>query len=813
MSRARTAILAGAVLVLTLFAWTGTAQAAVAERVSVASDGTQGDGRSGSQYAFGPSLAVSADGRYVAFESQATNLVTGDTNAVGDIFVRDRDTGTTTRVSVSSSDVQGNGDCSSPSISADGRYVAFNSAASNLVSGDTNARNDVFVRDRDTGVTTRVSLTSGGAQANGHSGYLSLSADGGHVAFASEATNLVSGDTNGWYDVFVRDLGGGVTTRVSVATGGAQANGPSGYPSLSADGGYVAFSSDATNLVAGDTNAKTDIFVRNRTGVSTTRVSVASSGTQAVLECDYPCISADGRYVSFRSYAFNLVTGDWNGIHDAFLHDRLNGTTELVSRSSDGSQYNDGIYNPPTISADGRYVAFNGFVRDRTTGATTRVVTASDGGDPNYGIGRLFVTGDGGRVAFPSTATNLMVGDTNGESDVFVASVEWTPVVSSVSPTTGSVGGTNSVTISGNNFLDVTAVTFGGTPATDFTVVNPSRITATAPAQGPGSVQVQVTTGFGATADTTADNYTYSLPTITGVAPNHGSSEGGNTVVITGTYFSGASAVTFGGTPATGYNVDSATQITATSPAHAVGAVQVQVTTGGYSTSNVTADDYTFYLPPTITVIDPVTGPVPGGTVVTITGTAFQGLTGPGAVTFGGKNALSYTVDSTTQITATAPYHVAGAVRVQVINGGGSTPDTGADDYTYVADPSSPLQAHERVSLDSAEAQGNSDSGFPATSGDGRYVAFASNASNLALGDTNGVVDVFVRDRETGATERVSVATDGTQGGKESGDPAISADGRYVAFCVGCDESGAGDTNGWTDIFVHDRRDRAPPSG
>jgi Tol biopolymer transport system component len=398
-------------------------------RVSVASDGAQGN--SGS---WCPS--ISADGRYVAFQSYASNLVPGDTNGVLDVFVHDRLTGQTTRVSVASDGTQGNGDSGCPSISADGRYVAFASLASNLVPGDTNGTWDVFVHDRLTGQTTRVSVASDGAQGNSGSWCPSISADGRYVAFQSYASNLVPGDTNGVLDVFVHDRLTGQTTRVSVASDGAQGNGDSECPSISADGRYVAFQSYASNLVPGDTNLVRDIFVHDRLTGQTTRVSVASDGTQGNDHSRFPSISADGRYVAFASLASNLVPGDTNGKQDIFVHDRLTGQTTRVSVASGGAQGN-GDSEFPSISADGRYVAFQSyasnlvpgdtnlvpdiFVHDRLTGQTTRVSVASDGtqGD-SYSFGSS-ISADGRYVAFASYASNLVPGDANGDIDVFIA--------------------------------------------------------------------------------------------------------------------------------------------------------------------------------------------------------------------------------------------------------------------------------------------------------------------------------------------------------------------------------------------------------
>ncbi len=418
-------------------------------RVSVASDGTQSNNDS-----YNPS--ISADGRFVAFESEATNLVSGDTNNFRDIFVHDRQTGQTTRVSVASDGTQSNQHSYNPSISADGRFVAFESVASNLVSGDTNNHPDIFVHDRQTGQTTRVSVASDGAQANDFSSNPSISADGRYVAFISVANNLVSGgdtepptlpsttslpnntasgDTGVDHDVFVHDRQTGATTLVSVAMDGSEGNGYSEEVSISADGRYVAFRSGASNLVSGDTNNHPDIFVRDLQTNQTTRVSVASDGTQANNFSFEPSISADGRYVAFMSWADNLVSGDTNSDWDVFVHDRQTGATIRVSVATGGGQAA-GRSQSPSISADGRYVAFASsasnlvsgdtnnhpdiFVHDRQTGVTMRVSVASDGTQTFVFSFDPSISADGRYVAFGSEADNLVSGDTNGRYDIFV---------------------------------------------------------------------------------------------------------------------------------------------------------------------------------------------------------------------------------------------------------------------------------------------------------------------------------------------------------------------------------------------------------
>jgi Tol biopolymer transport system component len=305
--------------------------------------------------------SVSGDGRYVAFESGATNLVPGDTNGHYDVFVRDRQTRRTTRASLGAQGAQGNDDSYVPSVSAGGRYVAFYSEASNLAPGEAGEHGDVFLHDGETGATERVSVTSTGGPAKGWSWYPAVSADGRYVAFSSTAPDLVAQDTNGQADVFVRDRQTGATERISVSSAGLQANGRSGFVSISGDGQYVAFDSDASNLVPGDTNGHLDVFVYDRRTRTTERVSVSSHGAQGHSASAHPSLSADGRYVAFSSYASNLVPDTW-GI---FVHDRRTGTTEHVSTMPErGHRY----YEMPAISADGRYIAFLSETVDRGPG-------------------------------------------------------------------------------------------------------------------------------------------------------------------------------------------------------------------------------------------------------------------------------------------------------------------------------------------------------------------------------------------------------------------------------------------------------------
>ena len=387
--------------------------------VSVASDGILGDDRSSD-------VSLSASGRFVAFASAATNLVGGDSNGWSDIFVHDMQNGETSRVSVAGDGTQGDGDSWSPAISADGRFVAFASSATNLVDGDTNDAPDIFVHDRQTGEIAMVSVAGDGTQGNLDSLQPAISANGSLVAFYSWADNLVPADGNGTVlDIFVHDRQTKETMLVSVASDGTQGNGNSISPAISADGRFVAFESEATNLLGdpvNDENVVSDIFVHDRLSGETTRVSVSGNGSESNGPSYSPAISADGRFVAFESPAGNLVDGDTNGTYDVFVHDRQMGETTMVSMAGDGAQGNlDSLQ--PAISADGRFVAYyifeNAvFLHDRQTGTTTPVSKTAQGTlvDGSFPA----ISGDGHLVAFESDAGNLVEGDTNNEQDIFV---------------------------------------------------------------------------------------------------------------------------------------------------------------------------------------------------------------------------------------------------------------------------------------------------------------------------------------------------------------------------------------------------------
>ena len=320
-----------------------------------------------------PSLAT--DGSAVAFRSNL-GIAGGSAQAV----VKTLGSGAFTIASAAADGTRGNQDTSDVSLSGDGRTVAFATRSTNLAPNDTNGSSDVFVRDLTTGTLTRASTAADGSQADAGSVLASMSVDGRHVAFQSDATNLVAGDTNGVTDVYVKNLTTGAITRASTAADGSQGNGVSTGASLARDGNLVAFVSRADNLVAGDTNLSADVFVKNLTTGAVTRVSTASDGTQSSGDATgIARISADGTKVAFTSFADNLVPGDTNLSTDVFVKDLTTGALTRVSTAADGTQSNGANFVSPTLSADGS------------------------------------------RVAFDSRASNLVPNDTNSVDDVFVA--------------------------------------------------------------------------------------------------------------------------------------------------------------------------------------------------------------------------------------------------------------------------------------------------------------------------------------------------------------------------------------------------------
>jgi Tol biopolymer transport system component len=382
---------------------------------------------------------LSPDGRYVVFQSSASNLVAGDFNGRQDIFRHDLATATTELVSVALTGNSGNGIAVQPDVSQDGRYVVWSTDASNLVTGDTNGTWDVFLRDMVAGTTTLLSRDHLGNLASARSDGPRITPDGRYVVFESDA-DLVPADSNGLKDVYRLDRQTSQLTLVSVTAAGVQGDGWSYHGAISHDGRRIVFTSGATTLVAGDTNNQVDMFLKDLVTGTLTRVNVSSTGVQANNESTWPSISGNGEVVTFCSAASNLIPVDTSGNWDLFAYDVATATTTRLNVQPNGLQANSYVRSPTGLSFDGSLVVFaslstnlvagdtNGkqdiFLRDRAAGVTSRVSLDTTGGEPDGDSFVPHMTPDGRVVTYTSDASDLVAGDSNGRRDIFAANLD-----------------------------------------------------------------------------------------------------------------------------------------------------------------------------------------------------------------------------------------------------------------------------------------------------------------------------------------------------------------------------------------------------
>lgn len=424
---------AGALVILAC----GPALAAETTRISLTSDGGQANGESV------PS-SVSFDGRYVVFSSVATNLVSGDANDASDVFLRDNDTKETVRISRGRNGAEANGASSRAVISADGRFVAFASAATNLVQGDGNGKTDIFVFDRRTETTERVSVASEGGEANGTSDAPSISADGQRIAFQSYATNLFPDDANNARDVLLRDRAAGTTTLVSKNSDGEPGDGSSAFSAISADGRFVAFWTTSSNIGKHRHSFGGSNIVRHdsveRTTVCVTTLLGSCQDTLAFLPSS--AINADGRYVVFQDFIDGNTGTSEPLVVGNIVRDMETGDQTIVSRPPSGDFATYDSY-APAISADGRFVAFASgasnlvkgdtnkkldvFVTDRLTGAVTRASLGGKSRQATANSAFTAISGDARFVTFSSEAAELVDDDTNAILDVFMRDLDAEP--------------------------------------------------------------------------------------------------------------------------------------------------------------------------------------------------------------------------------------------------------------------------------------------------------------------------------------------------------------------------------------------------
>jgi Tol biopolymer transport system component len=635
---------------------------------------------------------------------------------------------------------RGTGDAT---ITQDGRFIAFASSASDIVPGDRNGRGDVFIVNLTTLTTRRVSLDPQGREANSDSGQPTFSGNGGFLAFFSGASNLVAGDTNDWSDIFVRDLQTGTITRVSVSSSGAQTDGGNASPALSADGRYVAFDSVATNLVPGDTNDLHDVFVRDRQTRTTTRVSITPNGTQftnAEGGALVPAISADGRYVVFAAEIDNV-----------YVHDRQTSTTRQVNVDSQGNPGTGHtehlrIFDEPSISADGRYIAFLSgntnlvpndtnrendiFLRDTHLNTTTRISVDSQGNQSTtrpreisdlfeFGSSSPVISADGRFVTFTSRATNLVPGDFNSESDIFVRDLQ---------------GGTTTRVSVDSNEQPILTVdseipsffqgSFGSVPS------------------GSGRHVV-----FASTSDFLSDDANRQLDVFV-----RDRQAGTTTLVSRGRSLSS--------TPSDGSFV--------------------------YSLGNPVSNDgrYITFTSVAVSLVKKDTN----GFQDVFVRDRVAGITRLASITSAGVQANGFS--STPSLSRNGRYIAF---------------NTEASNLVPGASPGVPgIVIHDLTTRTVAHVIPNAS--FATLSDDGRFVAFSTEVA-LVAADRNGFTDIYLRDRQTGSSERVSARADGTDLNDASFFSFISGNGRYVAFTSTASNLVPG-TGGDLCVFLYDRTTR-----
>ena len=689
---------------------------------------------------------VSGDGRFVAFGSYSANLVPGDTNGISDIFVRDRTLGTVERVSVTSGGAQrgGIGDCygcTELAMSPDGRFVVFHSTSDDLVHNDQNYEVDVFIRDRTLSTTERVSVAAGNAQPNGSSGAysVSVSADGRYIAFPSWATNLVPGDTNGAADMFVRDRTLGFTERVSVSTDGAQADDYTASGSISADGRYVAFACAAGNLEFPILNYSDGIYVRDRTLGTTERVDLAQDGNPAEQQSHRPAISPDGRYVAFTSYAGNLVPDDTNQRGDAFIRDRLLAVTDRVSVTTGGTEGDDDTSSGAVLSADGRRVAFMStaalasgdtnsrddvFARDRLAGITIRVSESGAGSEGRAGAQSITpdCSTDGRYVVFLSDADNLVQDDHNGIEDVFVRDTLLGTIERANLATTGE---------------EEARLPWGGQ-------------------------------GHSAPSISADGRYVVFASAATNLVPND-------------TNFSG--------------DVFVRDRLLDNTQRLSVDALGAEVYGGGFLPT-ISADGRWVAFASYAALVAEDTNQGPD---VYVRDLQLGAVTRASVASDGTQSNSPFDWVEAPAISADGRYIAFISMSDQLVAG-----DTNDTIDVFVRDRVAGTT--ERVSVDSFGTEIASGWGAYRTSmsANGRYVAFETGSPDLAPDDFNYSIDLFVHDRVTGATERASLSSEGTEGFDGIGSGALDPTGRYVAFYSSSEDLVPGDSNNSPDIFLRD---------
>lgn len=737
--------------------------------------------------------ALSSDGRYVVFSSSATNLVDNDTNGVADVFVKDLKSGTISRVSTDSAAREANGDSDQPAISPDGRCVVFRSDATNLVSGDTLQYSDIFMKNLDTGVTTRVSTTENGAEAYGNASSPAVSNGGRYVAFRSAAWNLMAADQSAVAGIFVKDTRTGAVVRASSDSEGTAANLACDSAVITGDGRYVVFETAASNLVASDANGYADVFVKDLQTGKTLLASAGSTGTQGNAAAGCASISSDGRYVAFCSTATNLDASDTNSVADVFVKDLQLGTLRLASTDSTGAVQANAACDSPILTTNGRYVLFctaatnltsdgasttvGVFRKDLQTGAVTRVTQNADTA-ADAASGAAAVNSDGRYVVFCSSAGNLVTDDLNNTCDVFFRDLQ-AQSVALVSTRSADAA----TEIAANAFSDSAAISDDGRYVA-FRSAASNLVDGDSGAYADifladlqtGSV-VRVSTGlsgFEANGDSDA-------PAL---------SSDGRYIA----FRSEASNLVAGDTNGLAdiFVVDMQAHTT----------VRANTNNGGAQTQSLPNYHPGDSDAPAISA---------DGRYV-----AFQSY----AANLVDDDANGFADIFVKDLTSGKTTRVSTATGGAEANNASAAPDISADGRYVVfqtlagiSDITAGVQVYRKdrvsdvtlpVSVSSSGAIANDDAYSASISADGRYVAFASDAENLVAGDGNGTTDVFVKDLTSGALMLASSDNNGLQASNWSQAPALSGDARFVTFVSYASDLAHSDTDGVYDVLIKD---------
>jgi len=698
--------------------------------------------------------SISTNGQWVAYLSTATNLVSGVTTTNRLVYVHDRATGLNTLISRSSSGALPNADCSRAHISGNGRFVVFDSAASNLIAGDDNGVSDVFLVDRNTGQLELISK-AGTASGNGVSEFAGISDDGRYVVFASDASDLVVGDSNSYRDIFLRDRQAATTTRVSVSSAGVQADYESEWPNISGDGRYVTFLSGANNLVTNAYFPAFHLYLRDLTAKTTVRLSQSAPNAAGNGNCGLSSLSDDGRYIAFESVATNLVTGDTNQRQDIFLKDRVTGSLKRISLGNTGKQADDDCWGP-FVTANGRRIFFYSaatslcdqdddpvediFEYDRLSGKLSRL-TYNSAGDTSFDNSFApTASADGKVMAFCSWGWNLVPTDGNGTVDVFT--LERGDIIPDLMIYTSGERILHGIGLHGTAIVQRRQLALTNNPATFFIRLDNDgsgtesfSLRANPPAPGWGAAFY-----FGSTNITAA---------ITGQGWTNSLAATSNLVI----------------------------RLDVSSINAAVGESWSEWLIVASGTRTNSAQD----------AVRAVVTRTPSPPALQVVSRAADGRLGnddSGPATLSADGRFIAFASMASDLTSK---------------------DYNFQEDVFVLDRQS--QTIECLSKSSDGETGNGRSYNPRISRDGRYVVFQSAATNLVAGDTNDREDVFLADRQTHTLTRVSVGPGGIQSSRDSNSGRISGDGRYVAFESLADNFTSPDANGTWDIFLHDTVD------